>query len=130
MRPTNNLIGQRFGKLRVTGFAGYFAPSMGAPLNAYWTCRCDCGKEMLRIKATSLTSGNTKSCGCIKGKKRSSNHLYQKWYYERLRGTLCEEWLSYEVFRTFMEKVGYTNRMRVKKVVRGGFLSPGNFYFE
>ena len=129
MKPTYNLIGQRFGKLTVTGFAGYFSSSLGSPLQAYWTCRCDCGKEMLRIKAMSLTTGNTKSCGCLKRQKKSKLHLYQKWYYEKNRGTLCDEWLSYEIFKAFMEKVGYTTRMRVKKVERGGVLSPDNYYF-
>lgn len=130
MLPTSNLLGQRFGKLTVTGFAGYFASSLGAQLHAYWTCRCDCGNEMIRIKATSLTGGRTKSCGCLKHQKKSKVHLYQKWYHERLRGTLCEEWIRYEIFKEFMEKVGYTNRMRVKKKVRGGVLSPDNFYFN
>lgn len=130
MRPTNNLIGQRFGKLTVTGFAGYFSSSLGSPLVAYWTCRCDCGKEMVRVKAINLTKGGTKSCGCLKGRKSYKNHLYQKWYHERLRGTLCEDWLRYEVFKAFMGRVGYTSRMKIKKKTRGGIFSPSNFYFE
>lgn len=130
MRPTDNLIGQRFGKLTVTGFAGYFSTSLGDTLQAYWTCRCDCGKEMIRIRATNLMRGNTKSCGCLKFQKKSNNHLYQKWYYEKSRGTLCEEWLRFEVFKAFMEKVGYTSRMRVRKRYRGGELAPYNFYFK
>ena len=130
MRPTDNLIGQRFGKLTVTGFAGYFAASMGAPLNAYWTCRCDCGKEMVRIKATSLTTGNTKSCGCLKRHRRVRNRLKNKWSYEMRKGNVCEEWLRYEVFKAFMERVGYTDRMRLKLINKKSMLSPGNFYFD
>ena len=30
-----------------------------------WKCRCDCGKEVI-VKAYSLTTGQTKSCGCLK----------------------------------------------------------------
>ena len=30
-----------------------------------WHCKCDCGNE-INIDAQSLTSGNTKSCGCLK----------------------------------------------------------------
>lgn len=127
--PTRIIIGQRFGKLKVTGFAGYFSSSLGAPLIAYWTCSCDCGKEMIRVPAISLMSKNTRSCGCLKNGKKSKLHLYQKWYYEKNRGTICEEWLRYEVFKAAMEKVGYTNRMRVKKHGNGSVLSPDNFYF-
>lgn len=29
-----------------------------------WLCRCECGKELL-VKATYLTQGHTKSCGCL-----------------------------------------------------------------
>lgn len=31
---------------------------------AYWRCRCGCGRETL-VLSRSLTSGNTKSCGCL-----------------------------------------------------------------
>ena len=30
-----------------------------------WKCKCKCGKELV-VWAKDLTSGNTKSCGCIK----------------------------------------------------------------
>ena len=129
-RPTTNLEGRRFGKLVVTGFAGYFPTSIGAPLDAYWTCRCDCGSEMIRVKATSLLCSNTRSCGCLRRQKKNSKHLYQKWYYEKRRGTLCDAWLSYEIFASFMKNIGYTPRMRVKKIHRGAQLSPENFCFR
>lgn len=130
MKPTNSLLGQRFGKLTVTGFAGYFSSSLGAPLQAYWTCKCDCGAEMKRVAAQNLINKRTKSCGCLKICKKAKHHMYQKWYYEKRRGTICEEWLSYEIFKTFMEKVGYTERMRIAKKYRGAELAPYNFYFK
>lgn len=130
MRPTDNLIGQRFGKLVVTGFAGYFAASPGAPLLAYWTCRCDCGKEMIRVPAQTLKHFGKRSCGCLKSGKKSEMHLHQKWYYEKRHDTLCEEWLRFEVFKEFMYKVGYTNKMRVRKYRNNSVLSPDNFYFK
>ena len=130
MRQTNSLIGQRFGKLTVTGFAGYFASSPGAVLQAYWTCRCDCGKEMVRVKATSLTNKNTRSCGCLRRHRRVRNRLKNKWKYEVKKGNVCEEWLRYEVFKAFMERVGYTDRMKVKLLDKNATLSPANFYFD
>lgn len=32
-----------------------------------WVCRCDCGNEIL-VNTSSLTSGNTKTCGCSRKK--------------------------------------------------------------
>lgn len=55
-----DLTGQKFGKLT----AVYPIKSI---LNSkyYWLCSCDCGNTV-EVLGTSLTSGNTKSCGCIK----------------------------------------------------------------
>ena len=49
---------QIFGKLKVLKFierkkSGY-----------YWLCKCDCGNEKI-IRITNLTSGLTRSCGCL-----------------------------------------------------------------
>lgn len=30
-----------------------------------WVCRCDCGRE-LSVLSSSLTAGNTRSCGCLR----------------------------------------------------------------
>ena len=54
-----DLIGQRFGKLTVTGDSG--ERKGGCIL---WTCKCDCGKEIL-CRRFELISGNTQSCGCV-----------------------------------------------------------------
>jgi len=53
-----------------------------------WICRCECGNT-IEISSSSLTSGKTKSCGCIKysiGEKNiasildRNNILYKKEY--------------------------------------------------
>lgn len=54
-----DLTGQRFGKLTVVSRAENIGQS------AAWKCVCDCGNTK-NIRQYSLTSGNTKSCGCAK----------------------------------------------------------------
>lgn len=71
MPSTESIKGQQFGRLKAVSFAGYFASSLGADRQAYWTCKCKCG-AVVRVRANSLKSGKTKSCGClrkIKGNK-------------------------------------------------------------
>jgi hypothetical protein len=57
---TEDLTGKRFNKLTVVGKVG---------TNKYrhilWECQCSCGNTTKTI-GTSLKSGKTKSCGCIK----------------------------------------------------------------
>lgn len=53
------LTGQRFGKLVAIKVVG--KDESGC---LFWKCRCDCGEEP-RVKASSLISGYTKSCGCL-----------------------------------------------------------------
>lgn len=38
---------------------------------SYWVCFCVCGKETLPIRRDALTSGTTRSCGCLNDEKRS-----------------------------------------------------------
>ena len=65
MLPTESLKGRQFGRLRAISFAGYFAPHLGSCRQAYWTCRCKCG-AVVRVRANSLKSGRTRSCGCLR----------------------------------------------------------------
>lgn len=61
MTAFKDLTGQKFGKLTVIKRA----PNIGK--NVAWECKCDCGNTTI-VQANNLTSGNTKSCGCLKGK--------------------------------------------------------------
>ena len=50
----NRLVGRQFGSLTVVArYAG-----------SYWVCRCACGAERF-VLGGNLTSGNTRSCGCV-----------------------------------------------------------------
>ena len=59
MRKTDDLTGQRFGMLTVTGKtdrteSGYYI----------WKCRCDCGRDIL-VNTKRLKRGTVTNCGCI-----------------------------------------------------------------
>ena len=58
-RKAVDLIGQKFGNLIV--LERDFSKKND---NAYWICKCDCGK-ILSVKGTYLRTGRTKSCGCL-----------------------------------------------------------------
>lgn len=53
------LAGKRFGKL-----VAIEKTDERYRKNVLWKCKCDCGNEVLVI-ASRLTSGHTKSCGCL-----------------------------------------------------------------
>lgn len=65
---TNN----KYGRLTVIKrvFPNYITPK-GKQMSR-WECICDCGKKSIKNKGA-LTSGNTKSCGCLKKEKAPQN---------------------------------------------------------
>ena len=60
-----DLTGQKFGRLTVVSYAGVDKQQ------AYWGCICECGTAK-KVRANSLRSGHTQSCGCW-DRERSSN---------------------------------------------------------
>jgi len=59
--------GHRFSRLLVLGPA----PSEGK--QPRWHVRCDCGTEKL-VYSGALTSGNTRSCGCLSREVKARKH--------------------------------------------------------
>ena len=64
--------GMRFGMLTVLRFSHVTVRRDGQSVR-HWLCVCDCGKTSTP-RTVSLTSGNTRSCGCQKPGKRRKNH--------------------------------------------------------
>ena len=58
-----DLTGRVFGSLKVMG------PARDGAGCAAWRCKCECGNEVV-VRTDSLTSGGTRSCGCMKGAQR------------------------------------------------------------
>lgn len=57
--PREDLVGRRFDRLVVIGFAGRTRRYV-----AHWKCYCDCG-ERPTVAGHHLKAGTTKSCGCL-----------------------------------------------------------------
>lgn len=59
--PRKDLTGQRFGRLIVLNLD---EEKTKEKKMSYWVCQCDCG-NIKTIYGSSLTTGKTKSCGCL-----------------------------------------------------------------
>lgn len=144
----NDLTGMRFGRLTVISRAENKHRAVA------WNCKCDCG-NMRVIKADSLTSGVTKSCGCYSNEIRKTinykhgktkTRLHRIWsnmkercgnpnntHYEAYGGrgiTVCTEWSNAEngfmVFYNWALSHGYAENLTLeRKDVDSGY-SPEN----
>lgn len=108
-----DLIGQKFGKLTVTSYAG-----TDRHRKRIWSCACSCGNESI-VSTTQLILGKTQSCGCylVEAHTKHGDHKsleYYAWgsmrkrcespgakFYEKYGGRgikVCNRWQSYENF--------------------------------
>ena len=62
-----NLKGKKFGKLTVLDYCG--VDKYG---QTEWLCECECGNKTI-VRAYSLKSGRTTSCGCRKHERFSDD---------------------------------------------------------
>lgn len=123
-----DLQGRRFGKLLVLEEDGKYGT------NIMWRCKCDCGNEV-RVRAASLMSGNSTSCGCgrieaITSHGMTDTQLFNAWRamkrrcqannkqcYKDYRGrgiTVCEEWEhDFNAFKEWSLSNGYENKPKI-----------------
>jgi hypothetical protein len=64
---SKNLIGKRYGLLTV------ISRDKREVGNTVYICKCDCGQE-ISARSGNLSSGNTRSCGCLRSKNRFMLH--------------------------------------------------------
>ena len=63
---SKDLTGKKFGRLTAIERTG---EKKGT--NVVWLCRCDCGRD-IKVVSSSLLSGNTQSCGCLRDEVKRS----------------------------------------------------------
>lgn len=134
-----DLAGKRFGRLTVIGFAG-IGRSRGGHSHSTWDCKCDCG-TIKKLPTGNLTSGNTRSCGCLKADRNakqfithgmSKTKLYSVWgsikdrcYNKRCEGysnyggrgiKMCQSWRNnFESFYEWAIKNGYKAGLTIER---------------
>ena len=148
MAQSNNLIGQKFGKLTVIERA-----ENNKQGKAMWKCLCDCGKVKSKpVSSYDLKKGKVTSCGCnyfISNKNRNKKHgmtntrLYRIWsgakqrchnsksqYYKRYGGrgiTVCDEWLNdFQAFYDWAMSNGYKDNLTIDRIDNDKGYSPDN----
>lgn len=148
MAAKKDYSGQRFGRLEVVR---YLPKNEREAVNKRWLCKCDCGK-VVQMDIASLTSGNTKSCGCYMrermaklnyrhGKCKTTlfnvwigmrNRCYQKntKYYSNYGGrgiVVCPEWKDdFEAFEKWALTNGYHKGLSIDRKDVNGNYEPSN----
>ncbi len=79
-RKPRNLIGKKIGKLLVLGISN----KRGNKNEIYWECKCDCGNTK-PIRANSLITQSSLSCGCVKYKKHGLYNTTEYYIWQHLR---------------------------------------------
>lgn len=102
-KPRQDLLGKRFGRLRVMSFLEV------RDHYAWWNCRCDCGNERA-ARTVDLNRGRSTSCGCKKKEAtrrvihgRSRDPIYFAWVRMRQLASqgsvlVCDRWQDFEKF--------------------------------
>ena len=142
--PSRNLVGKRFERLTVISRVG---TKWGC---ATWLCRCDCGSNTT-CTTGNLTTGNSKSCGCLQRERaterltkhgRHGEKLYWVWGemkqrcknpkrpgYKNYGGrgiSVCREWSDYATFREWAISNGYVHGLTIDRVNNDGNYEPSN----
>lgn len=137
-----DLIGKKFGSLTVIERCG------SKNNRAMWLCKCECGNQTI-VDTHSLTSGNTKSCGCkryggrfLHGEAKTKSRLYRIWAAMKSRCTnpknishasyggknikVCMEWQRFEPFRDWAMSNGYADNLTIDRISSDGNYEPSN----
>lgn len=119
----------------------------------YWLCVCECG-NLTEVNGKDLRKGNTKSCGCFRGryprnkpsisysnnkptrlyriyhnmKSRCYNKNFHKYKNYGARGvTICDEWKDdFQAFYDWAISNGYKDNLTIDRIDVNGNYEPNN----
>ncbi len=139
------MIGERFGRLTVIAFDHKDKHGRTVCL-----CKCDCGNEK-EVAKSNLTSGNSKSCGCVhkeqlvermKTHGETGSRLYWIWGGMKSRCLnpndprfadyggrgikICDEWNGFAGFREWAMSTGYSDKLTIDRIDVNGNYEPSN----
>lgn len=139
-------IGQRFGKLVVTG-PKFLAQKPNGGKETRYPVLCDCG-ETAAFTRRALATGNNRSCGCMKHTREGTSvvkhgyagtRLYRIWAsmknrcsdpaLERYGGrgiTVCTEWQDFIPFKDWALSTGYEDGLELDRINTNGNYEPSN----
>lgn len=144
MGAFKDLKEQKFGKL--TPISYYRKHN-----RVYWHCKCDCGNEV-DVRSDGLSTGQTKSCGCLHKEvvsklktkhKKCNTRLYDSWTdlkqrcynkhnnrYKNYGGrgiTVCDEWRNnFQSFYDWAMSNGYQENLTIDRIDVNGNYEPSN----
>ena len=105
MSQTKDLTGMRFGRWTVIDKDTERTKSAKV---TYWNCICECG-SIKSIRHSSLTTGNSRSCGCLHDEVVAKNHYKHGAYHDNLAEPL------YYVWNTMRQRCGNPNSEKYKR---------------
>ena len=138
-----DMTGKRFGKLIVLR-----RDESKKTKGAHWVCVCDCGNQK-SIDGSRLRNGNTKACGCQRGKCNpkmnkyaSYKRLYKIWHHMHNRCKnpqhisygnygangikVCEAWNNFDSFAEWALESGYEDKLEIDRIEVTGDYEPCN----
>lgn len=144
MGAFKDLTGKKFGKLTAKS---YYRKNG----RTYWCCVCECG-NIVEVRSDGLSTGQTKSCGCLHKEilsklntkhKKCHTRLYDSWtdlkqrcynkHNKRYKDygergiKVCDEWLNdFMNFYNWAVNNGYTDSLTIDRINNNGDYEPSN----